>query len=113
MAETTMNQAALPAGTANAAQAIPQGIWSEFLAQPAVRRTLPLAVTVFALLVMVMVYMSLNKASYRPLFPGMSGVDQAAAFESLQKAGMSVEIDAATGSVSVPRDLPHLPTDLP
>jgi flagellar M-ring protein FliF len=107
MAETTMNQAALPAGTANAAQAIPQGIWSEFLAQPAVRRTLPLAVTVFALLVMVMVYMSLNKASYRPLFPGMSGVDQAAAFESLQKAGMSVEIDAATGSVSVPRDMYH------
>ena len=77
MAETTMNQAALPAGAVTPEQTVPQGIWSEFLAQPAVRRTLPLAVTVFALLVMVMVYMSLNKASYRPLFPGMSGVDQA------------------------------------
>jgi flagellar M-ring protein FliF len=107
MAETTMNQATLPAGAVNAAQAVPQGIWSEFLAQPAVRRTLPLAVTVFALLVMVMVYMSLNKAGYRPLFPGMSGVDQAAAFESLQKAGMAVEIDAASGSVSVPTDMYH------
>jgi flagellar M-ring protein FliF len=107
MAETTMNQAALPAGAVNPGQSVPQGIWAEFLAQPAVRRTLPLAVTVFALLVMVMVYMSLNKASYRPLFPGMSGVDQAAAFESLQKAGMTVEIDAATGSVSVPNDLYH------
>ena len=107
MAETTMNQAALPAGAETPEQTVPQGIWSEFLAQPAVRRTLPLAVTVFALLVMVMVYMSLNKASYRPLFPGMSGVDQAAAFESLQKAGMSVEIDAATGSVSVPTDSYH------
>ena len=82
-------------------------MWAEFLAQPAVRRTLPLAVTVFALLVMVMVYMALNKASYRPLFPGMSGVDQAAAFESLQKSGMAVEIDAATGSVSVPNDMYH------
>jgi flagellar M-ring protein FliF len=82
-------------------------MWAEFLAQPAVRRTLPLAVTVFALLVMVMVYMALNKASYRPLFPGMSGVDQAAAFESLQKSGMPVEIDAATGSVSVPNDMYH------
>ena len=89
MAETTMNQTALPAGIETPEQTVPQGIWSEFLAQPAVRRTLPLAVTVFALLVMVMVYMSLNKASYRPLFPGMSGVDQAAAFESLQKAGMA------------------------
>ena len=107
MAETTMNKAALPPGAVNPGQSVPQGIWAEFLAQPAVRRTLPLAVTVFALLVMVMVYMSLNKASYRPLFPGMSGVDQAAAFESLQKAGMTVEIDAATGSVSVPNDLYH------
>ena len=107
MAETTMNQATLPPGVVLAAQPQQPGIWAEFLAQPAVRRTLPLAITVFALLVMVMVYMSLNKASYRPLFPGMSGVDQAAAFESLQKAGMSVEIDAATGSVSVPNDLYH------
>ena len=107
MAETIMNQAALPPGEASPGQSVPQGIWAEFLAQPAVRRTLPLAVTVFALLVMVMVYMALNKASYRPLFPGMSGVDQAAAVESLQKSGMSVEIDAATGSVSVPNDLYH------
>ena len=107
MAETIVNQAALPPGEAILGQSVPQGIWAEFLAQPAVRRTLPLAVTVFALLVMVMVYMALNKASYRPLFPGMSGVDQAAAFESLQKSGMSVEIDAATGSVSVPNDLYH------
>jgi flagellar M-ring protein FliF len=107
MAETTLNQATLPPGVALAVKPQPPGIWAEFLAQPAVRRTLPLAVTVFALLVMVMVYMSLNKASYRPLFPGMSGVDQAAAFESLQKAGMAVEIDAATGSVSVPNDLYH------
>ena len=107
MAETTMNQATLPPGVVLAAQPQQPGIWAEFLAQPAVRRTLPLAITVFALLVMVMVYMSLNKASYRPLFPGMSGVDQAAAFESLQKAGMSVEIDAATGSVGVPNDLYH------
>jgi len=107
MAQTDMNQAALPAGVANPGRSVPQGIWAEFLAQPAVRRTLPLAVTVFALLVMVMVYMSLNKGSYRPLFPGMSGVDQAAAFESLQKAGMTVEIDAATGSVSVPNELYH------
>jgi flagellar M-ring protein FliF len=105
MAETTMNQAVLPAGAGNPRQSVPQGMWAEFLAQPAVRRTLPLAVTVFALLVMVMVYMSLNKASYRPLFPGMGGVDQAAAFESLQKAGIAVEIDVATGSVSVPNDL--------
>ena len=107
MAETIMNQAALPPGEASPGQSVPQGIWAEFLAQPAVRRTLPLAVTVFALLVMVMVYMALNKASYRPLFPGMSGIDQAAAFESLQKSGMSVEIDAATGSVSVPNDMYH------
>ena len=107
MAQTAMNQAALPAGVANPGQSVPQGIWAEFLTQPAVRRTLPLAVTVFALLVMVMVYTSLNKGSYRPLFPGMSGVDQAAAFESLQKAGMTVEIDAATGSVSVPNELYH------
>ena len=107
MAETIMNQAALPPGEASPGQSVPQGIWAEFLAQPAVRRTLPLAVTVFALLVMVMVYLALNKASYRPLFPGMSGLDQAAAFESLQKSGMSVEIDAATGSVSVPNDLYH------
>jgi flagellar M-ring protein FliF len=107
MAQTAMNRTALPAGVANPGQSVPQGIWAEFLAQPAVRRTLPLAVTVFALLVMVMVYTSLNKGSYRPLFPGMSGVDQAAAFESLQKAGMAVEIDAATGSVSVPNSLYH------
>jgi len=107
MAETTMTQTALPPGEVSPQQSVPQGMWAEFLAQPAVRRTLPLAVTVFALLVMVMVYMALNKASYRPLFPGMSGVDQAAAFESLQKSGMAVEIDAATGSVSVPNDMYH------
>ena len=103
MAETTMNPAALPPGTTQPAA----GMWAEFLAQPAVRRTLPLAVSVFALLVMVMVFMQVNKASYRPLFPGMSSVDQAAAYESLQKAGMPVEIDAASGSVSVPSDQYH------
>ena len=58
MAETIVNQAALPPGEAILGQSVPQGIWAEFLAQPAVRRTLPLAVTVFALLVMVMVYMA-------------------------------------------------------
>jgi len=103
MAETTMNPAALPPSATQPTQ----GMWAEFLAQPAVRRTLPLAVSVFALLVMVMVFMSFNKASYRPLFPGMSSVDQAAAYESLQKAGMPVEIDAASGSVSVPNDQYH------
>jgi flagellar M-ring protein FliF len=103
MAETTINPAALPTGATQPTH----GMWAEFLAQPAVRRTLPLAVSIFALLVMVMVFMQINKASYRPLFPGMSSVDQAAAYESLQKAGMPVEIDAASGSVSVPSDQYH------
>jgi flagellar M-ring protein FliF len=102
MAETLINEAALKLGAVNPRQSAPLGMWAEFLAQPAIRRTLPLAVTVFAILVMVMVYMSLNKSSYRPLFPGMASADQAAAFESLQKAGIAVELDAVTGSVSVP-----------
>ncbi|MCP4789772.1 MAG: flagellar M-ring protein FliF [Gammaproteobacteria bacterium] len=111
MAEATMNPNAIPSG--NEAIALDQqsqeskGIWAEFMAQPAVRKSLPLAVIVFGVLIMVVVYMALQKPSYRPLFPGMSGLDQAAVYDALTQAGVPVELDTASGAVNVAVDQFH------
>ncbi|HCH25573.1 MAG TPA: flagellar M-ring protein FliF [Oceanospirillaceae bacterium] len=110
MAEATMNSNALPAGQ-NAAvepqKQEPKGIWAEFMAQPAVRRSLPLAVMAFGVLIMVVVYMALQKPAYRPMFPGMDGADQAAVYDALTQAGVAVELDTASGAVKVPVEQYH------
>lgn len=110
MAEATMNSNALPAGQDTAVEQQnqePKGIWAEFMAQPAVRKTLPLAVMAFGVLIMVVVYMALQKPSFRPMFPGMDGADQAAVYEALTTAGVPVELDTASGAVNVPVDQFH------
>ena len=110
MAEATMNPNALPAGQDTSVEQQdqePKGIWAEFMAQPAVRKTLPLAVMAFGVLIMVVVYMALQKPSFRPMFPGMDGADQAAVYEALTTAGVPVELDTASGAVNVPVDQFH------
>lgn len=110
MAEATMNPNALPAGNeapAQAQAAEKKGIWAEFMEQPAVRRSLPLAVMLFGALIMVVVYMSLQSPAFRPVFPGMNSTDQAAVYDVLSKSGMAVEIDTVNGGVNVPVEEYH------
>ena len=110
MAEATMNPNALPAGNEAPAQEQPaekKGIWAEFMEQPAVRRSLPLAVMLFGALIMVVVYMSLQTPAFRPVFPGMNSTDQAAVYDVLAKSGMAVEIDTVNGGVNVPVEEYH------
>lgn len=110
MAEATMNPNALPAGNEAPAQEQPaekKGIWAEFMEQPAVRRSLPLAVMLFGALIMVVVYMSLQSPAFRPVFPGMNSTDQAAVYDVLAKSGMAVEIDTVNGGVNVPVEEYH------
>jgi len=111
MAEATMNPKEMP--SVNETVAVDQqnseekGIWAEFMAQPAVRKSLPLAIIVFGFLIMVVVYMALQKPSYRPLFPGMNGVDQAAVYDALTQAGVPVQLDTTNGAVNVSVDQFH------
>jgi flagellar M-ring protein FliF len=110
MAEATMNPNALPAGNEAPAQEQPaekKGIWAEFMEQPAVRRSLPLAVMLFGALIMVVVYMALQTPAFRPVFPGMNSTDQAAVYDVLAKSGMAVEIDTVNGGVNVPVEEYH------
>jgi len=77
------------------------------LAQPAVRKVLPLIVMLAVLVVFGLVYAWMQATPYRPVMPGLQEADQMTAFEALKNADFKPKIDPATGQLTVPSNRYH------
>ena len=77
------------------------------LAQPAVRKVLPLIVMLAVLVVFGLVYAWMQATPYRPVMPGLQEADQMAAFEALKTADFKPKIDPTTGQLTVPSNRYH------
>ena len=112
-ASTALAPAAAPATdapTAALAPWSPQALTNNLrtvLAQPAVRKVLPLIVMLMVLVVFGVVYAWMQATPYRPVMPGLQEADQMAALEALKTADFKPKIDPATGQLTVPSNRYH------
>src|SRR5574343_836051 len=77
------------------------------LAQPAVRKVLPLIVMLAVLVVFGLVYAWMQATPYRPVMPGLQETDQMTAFEALKNADFKPKIDPTSGQLTVPSNRYH------
>ena len=75
-----------------------------FLAQPAVRKSMPIAVGLFAVASAVLLYITLATGPQRILYSSLSDAERASVASSLDNSGISYEIDNGTGSLTVAED---------
>ena len=98
---------ALTEGTALADYSGPFGPIKQVLAQPAVKKSLPLMVIALALMAFALVYTLVNAPSYRPVVTGVTEADQQAVFETLKAGEFKPVIDAGSGQITVPTSRYH------
>jgi flagellar M-ring protein FliF len=85
----------------------PFGPIKQVLAQPAVKKSLPLMVIALALMAFALVYTLVNAPSYRPVVTGVTEADQQAVFEALKLGEFKPVIDAGSGQITVPTNRYH------
>ena len=85
----------------------PFGPIKQVLAQPAVKKSLPLMVIALALMAFALVYTLVNAPSYRPVVNGVTEADQQAVFEALKLGEFKPVIDAGSGQITVPTNRYH------
>ncbi len=83
-------------------EAASSGAVTNFLQQPIVRTALPYVGIALVLLLAVVAYVSMSTPPPRALYPEMADADKEAAQQLLQKNGIGVQLDPATGSLVVP-----------
>lgn len=92
----------IPAGsTARLQMGGPMGGVRNFMAQPAVARSLPIIGLLAALAITAAAWLTFNVPPQRPLFEGLQETDKAAVASSLQSAGINYTLDGASGAISV------------
>jgi flagellar M-ring protein FliF len=74
------------------------------MAQPAVRRTLPMVLMIGLIAAAALAWMMLATPPQRTLFAGLSDGDKAAVTQALTTGGITNKIDGDTGAVTVSRD---------
>lgn len=72
------------------------------LAQPAVRRSLPMVLGTLAIALVAIIYILTRTPEMRTLFANLPEADKAAVVEALQAGNFSPQIDNLTGAVQVP-----------
>lgn len=95
----TSGAPALPERFANPLQQV-RGV----LAQPAVRRSLPMALMIGLVAAAALAWMALSTPPQRTLFTGLADADKAAVVQSLEQAGIGATVDDGTGAVTVDED---------
>jgi flagellar M-ring protein FliF len=85
----------------------PFGPIKQVLAQPAVKKSLPLMVVALALMAFALVFTLVNAPSYRPVVTGVTEADQQAVFEALKAGEFKPVIDAGSGQITVPTNRYH------
>ena len=96
---TTTTPALTPERFANPLQQI-RGV----LAQPAVRRSLPMALMIALIGAAALAWMALSTPTQKTLFSGLSDGDKQAVTSALDQAGITSHIDDATGALTVDED---------
>ena len=96
-----------PESTALVDYSGPFGPIKQVLAQPAVKKSLPLMVIALALMAFALVYTLVNAPSYRPVVTGVTEADQQAVFEALKLGEFKPVIDAGSGQITVPTNRYH------
>lgn len=74
------------------------------MAQPAVRRALPMALMVGLIAAAALAWMALSTPPQRTLFAGLADADKAAVTQALTTGGIANKIDPDTGAITVARD---------
>ncbi|HEU4961833.1 MAG TPA: flagellar basal-body MS-ring/collar protein FliF [Sphingomonas sp.] len=74
------------------------------LAQPAVRRALPMALMVSLIAAAALAWLTLSTPPQRTLFAGLADADKAAVTQALTAGGIASRINPDTGAVTVGRD---------
>lgn len=72
-----------------------------FFAQPAVKRSMPAAIAIFAFLALLLFWAALSSKEMRSVSNGMDSADSQLAYEALLAGNYDVEIDVATGQILV------------
>ncbi len=91
--------AALPERFANPLQQI-----TDLLAQPAVRRSLPMVLMVGLIAAAALAWMTLSTPTQKTLFSGLSDADKGSVTQALQQAKITARIDEGTGALTVNED---------
>lgn len=94
---------AAPAGNGFSANGIIQNA-RNFIAQPAVAKSLPAVGFVALLAIGFLIWSMLSAAPSRPLFPGLADEEKAPVVEALRTANIPYTIDRTTGAIDVPED---------
>ena len=79
----------------------------QVMAQPTVKKALPLMLVALALLSFALVYSLINAPSYRPVVTGVTEGDQQAVLEALKAGEFKPLIDAGSGQITVPSSRYH------
>ena len=74
------------------------------LAQPAVRRSLPMALMVALIGAAALAWMALSTPTQKTLFTGMTDADKQAVTSALDQAGIASHVDDGTGALTVDED---------
>ena len=110
MAENTSLQLAQPHAAPHSGQLAPGGAGQmlerarSFLAQPAVRKSLPMAIGVGAVAVSALLYMALASGPQRILYSSLNDTERAEVAAALDQGGISYQIDNGTGTLTVDED---------
>jgi flagellar M-ring protein FliF len=72
-----------------------------FFAQPAVKRSMPAAIAIFAFLALLLFWAALSSKEMRSVSSGMDSADSQLAYEALLAGNYDVEIDVVTGQILV------------
>lgn len=73
----------------------------QFFAQPAVKRSMPAAIGIFAFLALVLFWASLSSKEMRSVSSGMDSADIQLAYEALLAGNYDAQIDVVTGQILV------------
>lgn len=96
---TPTSAPALPERFANPLRQI-----QDMLAQPAVRRSLPMALMIGLIAAAALAYMTLASPTQKTLFTGLSDADKGAVTQALTQAKITAKIDEGTGALTVAED---------
>ncbi|WP_239805215.1 flagellar basal-body MS-ring/collar protein FliF [Croceicoccus hydrothermalis] len=86
------------------AGASPRDRIAAFLAQPAVRRSLPMVAGLGLLVVALLLWMAMSSGPQRVLYSSLGDGERASVVETLESAGIDYTIDNDTGALSVSED---------
>ena len=95
------------AGTGMVLANSPMAQVRQMMQQPTVKKSMPAIVALMTVVILAVVYSWMQAPQTRALLPGLQGADLQTAYESLQQAGFSPQLDEMTGQLKVSQSRFH------